>query len=270
MSLTALEELKQQRLNQEIVLTNMSLTIDNHDAALAAATARVENSAADVSQASLNHERLTIRAPFDGRITQLNAAIGRRVSAGQPVVTMFDEENHQVRVSLPANTAREIEVALMAGSEVSAHARIDDDWVPMSFLEVGAEVRSGRAGTDVMLALTDSSTIALGRALEVRITLPERLDIFEVPVQSVYGDRFIYTVENDALKAVDIERVGSREDREGNMHIIVAADLADGAPIVTSTLSRATTGTRVAIINHNDTITDEADLTANIAQANLL
>ncbi|NVK10798.1 MAG: biotin/lipoyl-binding protein [Gammaproteobacteria bacterium] len=269
LSLTALEELKQQRLNQEITLTNMSLTIDNHEAALAAAQARVENASADYNQAMLNHERLTIRAPFSGRITQLNAAIGRRVAAGQPVITMFDEMNHQVRVSLPADTARQIELALDSGNDVRADAKINGEWVPMEFLEVGAEVRTGRAGTDVMLAMADSRTIALGRALEVRVTLPVKHGVYQVPVQSVYGDQFIYTVENDALKAVSIDRVGSIEDELGNMHILVTAELTDGSPIVTSTLSRATTGTRVSIIGASESVVEETDLSGAIAQTSL-
>ncbi len=249
MSLSALEDLKQQRLQQEITLNQQELVISTQEAAMVSAVAGVENAAANLEQAELNLERLAIVAPFDGKVTQVNAAIGRRVATGQPVITLFDEDNHQVRVSLPADTAQQIAGALSNAHHVKAEALLGGNWVAMNFLEVGAEVRSGRAGTDLLLALPENSKVALGRALEVRVTLPTQNDLLAVPVQSVYGDQIIYTVEDEVLKAVKIERIGSREDDEGNMQILISAnELERGAPIITSSLSRASSGTRVAIL----------------------
>lgn len=259
MSLSALEDLKQQRLQQEITLNQQELVISTQEAAMVSAVAGVENAAANLEQAELNLERLAIVAPFDGKVTQVNAAIGRRVATGQPVITLFDEDNHQVRVSLPADTAQEVAGALSAQQYVKAEALLGGNWVEMQFLEVGAEVRSGRAGTDLLLALPENSKVALGRALEVRVTLPAQNNLLAVPVQSVYGDQIIYTVENEVLKAVQIDRIGSREDDEGNMQILISAiDLPQGAPIITSSLSRASSGTKVAIIGA-EVVTAEHD-----------
>ena len=59
------------------------------------------------------------------------------------------------------------------------------------------------------------------------------------------------------------------EDELGNMHILVTAELTDGSPIVTSTLSRATTGTRVSIIGAAESVTEEVELSGTIAQTSL-
>ncbi len=252
LSITELEELKKQRLLQEIALNRQSLSVATQTSEMASAVARFENAQASHMQAQLNLERLSIKAPFDGRVTSLDAAIGRRVSAGQPVATVFDANSHQVRVSLSADVADDVHTAILTNQPVSAHALINSEWVELTFIEVSAEVRSGHAGTDILMSLPEENQVALGRALEVRVTLPIETDVIEVPVQSVYGDRIIYTVEKELLKAIAIEPRGSREDKDGNMLVLVKANgLQEGAPIVTSTLSRASSGTKVAMITHS-------------------
>jgi multidrug efflux pump subunit AcrA (membrane-fusion protein) len=59
----------------------------------------------------------------------------------------------------------------------------------------------------------------------------------------------VYTIENDVLRAVDVERVGVREDAEGNMSVLVRSEeLRAGMPVVVSSLSRAGSGSRVQVI----------------------
>jgi hypothetical protein len=110
-------------------------------------------------------------------------------------------------------------------------------------------VRSGRAGTDVLFAAPETAQLALGRAVDVKITLPPRDDLIEVPLQGVYADRIVYTVEDDMLRAVEVERIGVREDAEGNMSVLLRAPgLGAGDAVVVSSLNRAGTGTRVRVL----------------------
>ncbi len=261
-SATDLETLEQQRLQQEIALNQQDMLIASHDAVRASAEARVARAEADRDQAALNLERLTLIAPFDGTIIGVDAAIGRRVVAGQGVITLFDQGSQQVRVSLPARQALAVRDAQTSGAPVKATARLADRWIDLELLDIGSEVRTGRAGTDVLFSTPGHPDLALGRAVDVKITLPERDNLLEVPVQGVYADRIIYTVRDGLLHAVDVERVGVREDAEGNMSLLVSAvDIEPGEPVVTSALSRATSGTKVSIIgaaSEEDTVQDGA------------
>jgi hypothetical protein len=73
--------------------------------------------------------------------------------------------------------------------------------------------------------------------------------LIEVPLQGVYADRIVYTISDNTLKAVEVERVGVREDEAGRMSLLVRAkDLRSGDPLVVSSLSRAASGTRVRVI----------------------
>jgi len=249
LSITALEDLKQQRLSQQIALSTKRVAVANQEADLAAAKAHLKRQEAASKQAELNLERLTVVAPFDGRITQLNAAIGRRVNPGEPVATVFSTESQQVRISIPATTAENVQSSLESDNRAQAQLMYQGAWVNLPILEVGSEVRKGRAGTDVLLSIPSDLDIALGRAVEIRVQLPEASNVIAVPVQGIYGDEFVYTVDDGVLQALKVNMLGSRETADGKMEILVSStDINDGMPIVVSSLSRASTGTKVEII----------------------
>jgi multidrug efflux pump subunit AcrA (membrane-fusion protein) len=246
-SATDYDALEQQRLEMEMALNGQDMLLASHEAQRAGAEARVARAEADWQESRLNLERLTLRAPFDGTIIRVDAARGARLVAGQEVVTLFDQASQRVRVSLPERDARLLRRAQERGAAVEAVARVSDSWTELQLLDIGAQVRAGRAGTDVMFAVPDDGGLALGRAVDVKITLPAEQGLIDVPLQGVYADRFIYTISEGVLEAVEVERVGVREDAEGNTRLLLRAPaLAAGDPVVVSALSRATSGTRVA------------------------
>lgn len=251
-SATDYDALEQQRLEMEIALTQQDMLLASHDAQRASAQARVKRAEADWQESVLNLERLTLNAPFDGTIINIDAAIGARIDPGQAVMTLFDTGSQQVRVSLPERDAALLRQARSQGQAVQAAARVAEHWVSLDLLDLGAQVRSGRAGTDVLFAVPDAGALALGRAVDVKITLPPRENLIEVPLQGVYADRMVYTIEDGVLRAVDVERVGVREDTEGNMSVLVRSDeLRAGMPVVVSSLSRAGSGSRVQVIDND-------------------
>ena len=250
---TDYDTLEQQRLEMEMALNRQEMLLASHDAQRASAEARVKRAEAEWQEARLNLRRLTLVAPFDGTIISVNAAIGARIDGGQAVMTLFDVASQQLRVSLPERDALALRAARRVGAEFFAAARVADEWIPLELLSIGAQVRSGRAGTDVLFAAPEDNQLALGRALDVKITLPAQDGLLEVPLQGVYADRIVYTVKEERLQAVEVERVGVREDVQGNLSVLVrAAGLAAGAPVVVSSLSRAGSGARVTIIGASD------------------
>lgn len=252
-SATDFDALEQQRLEMEMALNQQEMLLASHEAQRTSAGARVTRAETDWQESALNLERLTLVAPFDGTVIEIDAAIGARIDAGQTVMTLFNSDSQQVRVSLPESDASALRAAQAGGASISAAARVADDWIALELLDIGSQVRSGRAGTDVLFASPGNSELALGRAVNVKITLPAQEGLIEVPLQGVYADRIVYTIENDRLQAVDVERVGIREDKEGNMSLLVRADgLAAGDPLVVSSLSRAGSGTRVKVLGSDE------------------
>jgi multidrug efflux pump subunit AcrA (membrane-fusion protein) len=252
-SATDYDDLEQQRIEMEMALTQQEMVLATHDAERATARAGVISAQADYLESKLNLERLTLTAPFAGTITAVEAAIGARLDAGQPVVTLFSEDSQRVRVSLAEADARALRDAQRNGEDIVAAALSADRAIALTLLEVGSQVRSGRAGTDVLFAAPTDGDLALGRAVDVTITLPPQERLIEVPLQGVYADRIVYTLSGDALRAVEVERVGVREDEEGRMSLLVRTkELESGDPLVISSLSRAASGTRVRVIGAAD------------------
>lgn len=58
---------------------------------------------ADVAQARLNLERCTVRAPFDGRITQVAVERGETVAPGQVLFAILDPRQIEVAIELPVS-----------------------------------------------------------------------------------------------------------------------------------------------------------------------
>lgn len=249
-SATDYDALEQQRLEMEMALNQQEMLLASHKPQLASADARIVRAETDLQESMLNLERLSLRAPFGGTVITIDAAIGARIEAGQIVMSLFNAGSQQVRVSLPQRDAHALQTALDNGHVIPAQARLGDAWIELELLEIGAQVRAGRAGTDVLFASPIDSPLALGRAVDVKITLPEQAGLIEVPLQSVYADRIVYTVQDDMLQSVQIQRVGVREDDAGNMRVLVRADgLEEGDPLVVSSLSRAGSGARVVILD---------------------
>lgn len=259
-SVTDYDALEQQRLEMEMALNQQEMLLASHDAQRVSASARVTRADTDLQESMLNLERLSLRAPFDGTVIQIDAAMGARIDAGQTVMSLFNADSQQVRVSLPERDASLLQLAVSQGQDISAAARVGQGWVALDLLDIGAQVRSGRAGTDVIFASPVDSELALGRAVDVRITLPPQDDLIEVPLQSVYGDRIVYTVQNETLRSIDVERVGVREDEQGNMSLLIrTTGLQVGEPLVVSSLSRAGSGARVKVLGEQKAEPDAID-----------
>jgi multidrug efflux system membrane fusion protein len=80
-------------------VTIYPLQIQETESALAAARARLELT-------SVNRERCSIIAPFDGRIKMAAVESGQYVTPGQPVVTLADDSILEILVPLDSRDAR--------------------------------------------------------------------------------------------------------------------------------------------------------------------
>lgn len=89
-------------------LAGRRLTVQLDQAKLATARANAETADAQVSEAKTDIERLTIRAPLDGDVLQLNLRPGEYAQTGAlatPLMLLGDGENLHVRIDIDENDA---------------------------------------------------------------------------------------------------------------------------------------------------------------------
>ncbi len=221
---------------------------------MAAAQAAVDRATAQVRQAELDIEKTRIAAPFRGPILGVFVAPGDRSNLGATLADIANADAFEVRVQIPVRYGDRLHDTLARGSEVTATTK---DGVPLTLSRLSSRVRPGQSGLDAFFELhvtTGSPHTALGRLLELNVTLPEETSVVALPVQAIYENDRIYAVEASSaepegaatefrLEAITVERVGEMQDENGEHRILVRSPaIHDGERIITTQLPRAISG----------------------------
>lgn len=140
--------------------------------ALEAARADAELVRSQLNQARLDLERAELKAPFDGIVVAVNAAVGQTVVSQlqvQPLVTIADHRRLQARADVDAGQAR----ALSPGAEVEA--MVGGDSMPGTVAYVGFEPLPSAAGGGpryelrVDLQLPEGVSLRVGETVRLKI-----------------------------------------------------------------------------------------------------
>ena len=232
---------------QSIALSRQRNLVDGFEHRLARSMAQVETATAALEEAKVNLERTSIRAPFAGRVTRIAVAPGELVSPGLVVAEIYDDSALEVRVQIPTAHLPTLERALAAGQNPAASVDFGDRRANGALDRLVGAVAKGQSGVDGLVRLEGGTRPPdLGRAVNLRITLPPVANAVAVPVPSVYGQRRLFLIEDDLLVGIDIERLGETTTSDGTLKLLVRAPaLANGATILSSQLSNAVTGLRV-------------------------
>ena len=227
------------------------------------AVASVARAKASLAEARVDLERAAVTAPFPGRVTRIRVAPGELVAPGTVVAEIYDDSRLEVRVPIPNAHLAEVEAALAAGE----HPAVVADFGDQAGTGAGAgegegagkgegvldrlvgAVEKGRSGVDGLITLKPGSNPPdLGRAVEVRMTMPPVDGVVALPVQAVYGQRRVFLIDDGLLAGIDVERVGELTTARGEYKLLVRAPrLNDGARVLTTQLSNAVTGLRVSV-----------------------
>jgi multidrug efflux pump subunit AcrA (membrane-fusion protein) len=245
-----LEDTQREVARQAIELASQELKLANHPQLLDMAQAQVQRAQARFEEQELNLSRTLIVAPFDGRVTQVNATSGDRVRAGDKLVSLYDTASLRVRAAIPSAASLDLKRALRDGQAVVAWLDHGRERIPLQLQQLAAEVSRGRSGVDGLFSVgTGADVLELGRAVDLTLELSPLSAVVGVPVQSLYGEDRVYTVSDGRLQAIIVTSEGQRIDSEGNYQVLVrAAELQAGTPVLTTTLPKASTGLRVAVI----------------------
>lgn len=240
---------------QSIALSRQRNLVDGFEHRLARTEAQVETATAALREAQVGLERTSIRAPFAGRVTRIAVAPGELVSPGLVVAEIYDDSALEVRVQIPTMHLPALEQALAAGEMPVASVDFGNHLASGALDRLVGAVAKGQSGVDGLVRLdTGARPPDLGRAVNLRITLPPIDDAVAVPVPAVYGQRRLFVIEDGLLVGVDVERLGETTASDGAPKLLVRAPaLAGGATVLSSQLSNAVTGLRV----RTDSATEE-------------
>lgn len=242
------DEALQQARNQALSLYNREYAVLDHPNRLQRLQAQVKKGTALRNQAALDLARTRIVAPFDGRVTALNASPGNRVRPGDVVATLFDANHVEVRAQIPSRYLNAVEKALTTDIMLDATFALGDDLIRLNLERLAGAIGAGQGGVDALFALEPSKrTLTLGRSGEVYLHMPPVEDAVALPPTAIYGQQRVYKIEDGQLHTVIIQRLGEVLTDAGERWQLVKGDLNDGDLILTTQMSNAVGGLRVKL-----------------------
>ena len=246
-----LDDVRGEAEQQAIELTMQKNTVHDFPNQLASLEAQLAHSQASLEEARIDLERTQVTAPFNGRIVKLQVAPGERVLVGYPMVELYDVDALEIRATVPSQHVAALRAGLNSDTPIKANAQLGDETLTMELAQLAGRVNAGSSGVDALFRLTsDANMPAIGRALNLKIMMPPQDNLIVVPVPSLYGDKRIYTVADERLKGVEIERVGEHVNVDGEYNVLVRSEQINaGDLILTMQLPKAIDGLKIKVTN---------------------
>ena len=236
---------------QIVTLKRLQHDVAEHPARFAGLKARQARAKALLEQARLNVERSIIKAPFNGRIANLNVSMGDRVRIGDNLLSIYDLDELEVRAQIPGRYLRQIRDGLAQGQAAIATAILEGKALSFALTRLSGETRQDSGGVDGLFSLAGANhTLALGTFIELSLSLGSEDNVMVMPFNALYGLNRVYRIKEGYLEAVNISRVGEYKDKTGQTHLLVRSDeLRQGDKVVSTQLPNAITGLRVEALN---------------------
>ncbi len=191
----------------------------------------------------------SLKAPFSGYLSGINAEKGRMLGLNDTVATLIDSERIDVRVTL----SDEQFGRLKASGDAIIDRAVKVIWrtgetsivYPARIRRVAAEVTAASGGVEVHARIEPAGRrVDLRPGTFVEVTVADRIykNVARLPETALYGTQTVYAIVDQRLAARRIEVLGYAGDE-----ILVRGDLASGQPVLTTRLAEAGDGLRVDI-----------------------
>jgi multidrug efflux pump subunit AcrA (membrane-fusion protein) len=246
-----LDTARQAAERQAIAVSERQQAVDDHGARLAEVEGARMRAEALRDQARLELERSVIKAPFNGRIAQMRVSPGRRVRAGDVLLSVYSTDDMIVRAQLPSRILSVVRAAAASGQELLARGDVDGTPITVRLRSLAADAANTTGGVDGLFTIIDSGASAVdqGRFVRLEMAMPAGDDLIALPHEAIYGSDRVYRIdEQNRMRAVRIERMGEARLDNGETRLLVRIpDLPDGARIVTTQLPSALDGLLVRV-----------------------
>lgn len=245
---TLFDTIERQAHQQAIALRQAESTVEDFANRIAQNEARLRRTEALLAEAELAVQRTRIRSPYHGRVAKVVVAPGERVAPGEVVVDVYDTAALEVRAQIPGRELATVRNALATRAASGLPAKLlTQPNLDASLNRLSGQVDSGTAGVDGLFRVQGGATLLeVGRVVELELHLPAVDSVIAAPEQAIFGEDRVYLVEDGRLRGVTVERVGRANGEQGERVLIRSGDIDAGARILTTQLSNAITGLRVA------------------------
>ncbi|MDT8310047.1 MAG: HlyD family efflux transporter periplasmic adaptor subunit [Methylophaga sp.] len=229
---------------QQLALQQLQFAIADQPLRINALQASLKRAEALLDQAEVNLQRSQIRAPFAGRITDVQVAAGERVRAGDTLLRLYDPQQLELRALIPSRYLNAVLQAFNDGQQVLGKALVNGQPYQFSLRQLAGAVQTESGGREGLFTVEgDSESLALGSFVSLQLILPSQADLIALPFSALYGLDSVYRVTDNRLEAVNVEKVGGRLLADGKQQILIRSPLLnDGDRLITTQLPNAISG----------------------------
>ena len=155
-----------------------------------------ERQRAVVDEMQRQVDALTLRAPFDGQVGQVQIAQGTNVAANAPILSVVDLSVFEVEIKVPESFARDLAIGMPA--QITSNGKA----FPAKVSAVSPEVVNGEVNARLRFdAGNQPPSLRQNQRLSARIVLDTRHDVLMVergPFLEQDGGRFAYVVDGSS------------------------------------------------------------------------
>lgn len=246
-----LDTARQAAERQAIAVSERRRAVDEHDARLAELLAAEARATALRDQAQLELERCRVRAPFDGRIAEVMVSPGKRVRAGDQLISLYSTAQMLVRAQLPSRYLPTVRSAMAAGQVLTARGSVDGVEIKADLRSLAADAEDAAGGVNGLFDIVAAQDLPVdqGRFVRLELALPPRDDLVALPHEAVYGaDRVYYVDGEDRMRSLRIERVGEVIMDDGEARLLVQMpEVEEGTRVVVTQLPNALDGLLIRV-----------------------
>jgi multidrug efflux pump subunit AcrA (membrane-fusion protein) len=235
----AIDDLNQQIQRQQFAVLQREAAIANHalnDTQLEIQQRKLELA---LSAAQRNVSYTQLKAPFAGTLAQVFVKEGQRVNPGSPLFRLYSTNDMSVQVQLPPRL--QLEKNNLNGVAIDQNRRST-----ISFSRSEAQLNAGQSGFKAWFSISDDAQWLPGDIANLTLNLPAKNNSFKIPAASVFQDRWIYSVNDQRLEALEVSVLGSIAQADENLLVVqtkqpVNTDLR----LLTTRLNNPTTGMKI-------------------------
>lgn len=261
------DDSKQAAGKQSLSLLTRELAIQDHPNRLARLNAQLAKVTALRDQSALDLSRTEIRAPFNGRVTQVLISPQNRLRAGDTILKLYDIDSIEVRAQIPLKYLSIFELALEKKTPIKGSFESSNLSIPIHLSRLSGAIENGKGGIDGLFSVnttknnandslisdpdqsTTTQTLSVGRSIAITVQLPTVERSLAVPAQAIYGQDRMYTIEDSHLVSHHVVRLGKTTLADSSSAFLIdSANITEGADILTTQIPNAISGMEVQII----------------------
>ncbi|MEA3303087.1 MAG: efflux RND transporter periplasmic adaptor subunit [Pseudomonadota bacterium] len=198
---------------------------------LVAAQTEVAVQQAEVTRLQTHIRRTSIRAPFDGIITERLVEAGDLATENSHLLTVVDPQSLVIDLSLPEFLLLQFKPQMQAMIRFGEQSQSDDKWFPATISRIYPTIdETTSMGLMELKPLTLPQDVLIGQRVNVRLETAVQNQI-SIPYQALQQSRdghYVFVVEEGKVhkRPVEAAFLGSRI-------IVISSGLSDGETIVT-------------------------------------